>query len=392
MIKFSFSTQSYQTGRIIGDHGDDSGPMMSFFGGIHGNEPSGVVALQKVFEHLESNQVKLKGRVLGLAGNLPALSASKRFISKDLNRIWDREFLRQFQSRASLNEAYDLESQPTEFQQQCELFEIIEPLLDREKDSVYFIDLHTTSSDSVPFIGINDQLNNRDFALKFPVPTVLGIEEYLHGPLLSYLNDFGHVAMAFEAGQHDDPQSALIHTSFIYLTMLQAGVIEAADIPDLDAHHQRLQQSGQQDKGIYEVILRKAITQDDLFSMNPGYRNFKPIHKGEALAEDRCGTILAPYKGRIFMPLYQQSGEDGFFIVRKVPMWALKLSSVLRKINFETALTWLPGVQRDPSQPHALIVNKKVARFLAVELFHLLGYRRKKDEGDVMIFSRREID
>ena len=122
------------------------------------------------------------------------------------------------------------------------------------------------------------------------------------------------------------------------------------------------------------------------------YRNFKPIHKGEALAKDRDGTIQAPYKGRIFMPLYQQSGEDGFFIVRKVPMWALKLSSVLRKINFETALTWLPGVQRDSPQPHALIVNKKVARFLVVELFHLLGYRRKKDDGDVMIFSRREID
>ena len=92
------------------------------------------------------------------------------------------------------------------------------------------------------------------------------------------------------------------------------------------------------------------------------------------------------------MPLYQNSGEDGFFIVRKVPLWALKLSSVLRQINFEHALTWLPGVKRDSSQPHALIVNKKVARILAVEIFHLLGYRRKKDDGDTMIFSRREID
>ena len=78
----------------------------------------------------------------------------------------------------------------------------------------------------MPFIAINDQLNNRKFALKFPIPTVLGIEEYLEGPLLTYLNDYGHVAMAFEAGQHDDPESVTKHRSFIYLAMVAAGVIE----------------------------------------------------------------------------------------------------------------------------------------------------------------------
>lgn len=386
MIKFSFSDQSYQTGRIIGDRGKANGAVMAFFGGIHGNEPSGVIALQIVFDHLESNQIQLNGRVMGLAGNLPALSESKRFISKDLNRIWDRDFSRQFLTRASLSD-----HQTAEFQEQCELFEIIEPLL-RADSPIYFIDLHTTSSDSVPFVAINDQLNNREFALQFPVPTVLGIEEYLQGPLLSYLNDFGHVAMAFEAGQHDDPRSVEIHTSFIYLSMLKAGVIQESDVPDLDQHRKRLEESGRSARGIFEVVYRKAIQPADQFKMQPGYRNFETIEKGELLASDREGEIRNDRTGRIFMPLYQNSGEDGFFVVRKVPIWALKLSRVLRKINFEHALTWLPGVARDPSQPHALIVNKKVARFLAVELFHLLGYRRKKDDGNVMIFSRREID
>jgi hypothetical protein len=359
---------------------------MAFFGGIHGNEPSGVIALQSVFNHLETNQIQLEGRVLGLAGNLPALSESKRFISKDLNRIWDRDFSRQFQTRATLSDA-----QIAEFQEQCEVFEIIEPFLELTSD-VYFIDLHTTSSDSGPFMAINDQLNNRKFALQFPIPTVLGIEEYLQGPLLSYLNDFGHVAMAFEAGQHDDPKSVEIHTSFVYLALLTAGVVGEKDIPNLEEHRQRLEESGRVDRGIFEVLYRRAITPADEFQMRPGYRNFQTIKKGESLAHDREGEIQANRSGRIFMPLYQNSGEDGFFIVRRVPLWALKLSSVLRKINFERVLTWLPGVSRVPDQPHALKVNKKVARFLAVEIFHLLGYRRKKDDGKVMIFSRREID
>lgn len=91
------------------------------------------------------------------------------------------------------------------------------------------------------------------------------------------------------------------------------------------------------------------------------------------------------------MPLYQSSGEDGFFIIRRVPAWALRLSIVLRKLKFERFLTWLPGVSRSKHHPDALIVNKRIARFLAIQIFHLLGYRRKQADGDVMIFSRREI-
>ena len=125
--------------------------------------------------------------------------------------------------------------------------------------------------------------------------------------------------------------------------------------------------------------------------MSPGYDNFTPVQKGELLACDRLGEINSHRPARIFMPLYQSVGTDGFFLVREVPEWALKLSVLLRKINFDSFLTLLPGVSRSKEQADTLVVNKKVARFLAVELFHLLGYRRKRTEGSEMIFSRREI-
>ena len=40
-------------------------------------------------------------------------------------------------------------------------------------------------------------------------PIVLGIEEYLQGPLLSYINTLGYVSLGFESGQHDNKQAIL---------------------------------------------------------------------------------------------------------------------------------------------------------------------------------------
>jgi len=92
MIKFSFSGETYQTGRIIGNiEGTEPGPVLMFIAGIHGNEPTGVLALQQVFEELAAEQTPICGHVIGVSGNLNALAKNTRFISKDLNRIWNRD-------------------------------------------------------------------------------------------------------------------------------------------------------------------------------------------------------------------------------------------------------------------------------------------------------------
>jgi len=278
------------------------------------------------------------------------------------------------------------------------LWYLLAPLLDEananrqtQDHPLYIADLHTTSARSIPFIAINDQIANRQFALKFPVPTVIGIEEYLEGPLLSLLNDEGHIAFAFEAGQHDDPESLELHKSFIYCGLVHAGIVKAEDVA-MGEHLRRLKEKSEPRHGILEVVYRKPVTPDAGFEMKPGFENFSRIEKGESLAKERSGDVLAHRSGLIFMPLYQPTGTDGFFIVQKVPQWALALSRFLRRINFESLLVLLPGVSRSKEQVDALVINKKVAKFLAVQLFHLLGYRRKQDDGGTMIVSRREIE
>jgi hypothetical protein len=73
--------------------------------------------------------------------------------------------------------------------QQLFIQETINLILEEESGPFYFFDLHTTSSDTIPFITVNDSLLNREFTSMYPLPSILGIEEYLEGPLLSYINE-----------------------------------------------------------------------------------------------------------------------------------------------------------------------------------------------------------
>jgi len=69
------------------------------------------------------------------------------------------------------------------------------------------------------------------------------------------------------------------------------------------------------------------ITEEDDFRMKPGYLNFQKVKAGEVIAQDRNGPIQIPMDGLIFMPLYQRSGNDGFFVVEEIdPLRRINLS------------------------------------------------------------------
>ena len=174
--------KSINVGRIIGKiKGKRKGPTMVFFAGVHGNETAGVFALDKVFKYLNPDDVS--GSLYAIAGNISALGVNERYVHEDLNRLWKEDYIRDIKNKTVLK---------TDEAELLELFDIIEELLKSESGPFYFIDFHTTSSKTIPFITINDALINRKFSQQFPVPVVLGIEEYLDGPLLSYINELGY--------------------------------------------------------------------------------------------------------------------------------------------------------------------------------------------------------
>lgn len=53
--------------------------------------------------------------------------------------------------------------------------------------------------------------------------------------------------------------------------------------------------------------------------MRPGYHSFHPVQRGEVLANDSNGDIVAKTDGWILMPLYKPPCDDGFIIMKQRP-------------------------------------------------------------------------
>ncbi|MFG0316147.1 MAG: succinylglutamate desuccinylase/aspartoacylase family protein [Planctomycetota bacterium JB042] len=366
---------SYSTGR--------PGPIVVVTAGVHGNEPAGTLALRRVFDALERDRVPLKGKLLGLAGNVDALDRKVRFVERDLNRGWHSDLVRDLLARGDA---------AAEDREQRELASIFVGLFAEARTPVTFLDVHSTSAGGAPFCAISDTMRNRRLAFALPVPVILGLEESIDGTMLSYLDDLGHVACVFEGGQHDDPLTVDHDEDAIWITLVTAGCLAASDVKDLGRRRARLEAASKGIPHVVEIVHREAVRPDDGFVMRPGYVNFQAIRKGEPLAARADGEVRSTWNARILMPLYQEQGDDGFFVVRAIRRFWLHVSTVLRKLRLHVLLPILPGVKWHESRLDTLVVDPRVARWLVLQIFHLFGFRRRTDEGNRLVFSRRRPD
>jgi len=280
-----------------------------------------------------------------------------------------------------------------EQEEQQELLSFITELFANHKEGpIYFIDLHTTSSKTLPFITINDALINRKFSHCFPVPVVLGIEEYLEGPLLSYLNKLGYVSLGFEAGQHTDQEAIKNCEAFIYLALHHTGNLVETSEQILKQYEAELKGAAKNRYSTFEVVYKYHIEAHENFKMLKGFKSFQDIKKGTPLAISNDLEIVSNYNAKLFMPLYQNAGEDGFFIIKKIPKVFLKLSELLRGVQADVLLTWLPGISWYDKPKGVLKANLSVARFLTKSIFHLLGYRNKQlSETQLLLYNRERV-
>ncbi|MEM9078337.1 MAG: succinylglutamate desuccinylase/aspartoacylase family protein [Bacteroidota bacterium] len=384
MTQFSNTHTSVVEGtqRILGHiKGGNDGPTVVFFGGIHGNEPAGVLALQQVFKELEGNQAGLSGECIGIAGNLKALKKEVRFIDEDLNRIW---FSHQLKALAEPSVALNAEEA-----EMIEVHFLIEEIIQNSKPPFYFIDLHTTSGETEPFIVMNDSLLNRSFTANYPLPVILGIEEYLTGALLSHINEMGYVAFGFESGQHTDHKAIVNARNFIEYTLGLVGFTPIKKM-ELNRIKSKLQQYTEAPQRFYEIYYQHLIQKGTLFKMLPGFANFQSVPKGISIAMNGDGLITTDKKRQLFMPLYQDKGYEGFYFIRSIPLFYLWLSRYLRKLKVDGWLSRLPGVSWASPNKETLVLDKRTARFFAKSFFHLLGYRAREMDGNHLLLKNRE--
>lgn len=376
-------TEKSLSTRLIGKiSGQEKGPTFVLFGGIHGNEPAGILALEEVFNDLKRLSLPIKGNIFMIRGNLQGLSSGKRFLDHDLNRLWTNNNINNIREKSTVELS-------VEEKELLEIFALLKKIIATHEPPFYFVDIHTTSSKTVPFITINDALINRRFSKCFPLPVVLGIEEYLEGPMLSYINERGYVAIGIESGQHQTVEAVDNAISFIWIALVAAELIPAPELPELNVHYHKLKNATYGNRRFYEILSRRELLPNDQFKMKEGFQSFEKVPKGILLAEHNGVEILAPKDSIIFMPLYQELGKEGFFFIRKIPIWALRLSEALRKYTWDNFFSGFPGVSWTVNGDK-LKVNTRIVKFFRKSIFHLFGYRRSVIEGNKVVMSNRE--
>ena len=370
--------------RVIGSYAGDptSGPVIIAVCGIHGNEPAGLRAAAGVLADLNRRRPAARGEFHAIAGNRGALAENRRFVTRDLNRQWTR-------SRVAALDGADPDSLGTEEREQWELWAILREAFTRSRGPAILLDLHTSSADGAPFATLGDTLRNRRFVAGLPIPAILGLEEVIDGSLLEFVNDLGHVTMGVEGGRHDRPGSEEHHRAVLWLTLAAAGFLRREDVPDADGLEALLDRATEGIPRLIEVRHRHALHGGDGFGMMPGFHNFQPVRKGQQLGADLKGPVRARETGLLLLPLYQGQGEDGFFLGREVrPSW-LTLSAALRRSGADGLTGLLPGVRRHPDHDRSLIIAARAARVYPLDLFHLLGYRKRRWRSGELVVTRR---
>ena len=89
--------------------GHRPGPTLICLGGLHGNEPAGVIATRRVLAALRGRESDLKGQIIGVVGNRQALAADQRFLDHDLNRAWHSDRMARLRSESEIATGEDRE-------------------------------------------------------------------------------------------------------------------------------------------------------------------------------------------------------------------------------------------------------------------------------------------
>lgn len=289
----------------------EEGPLLICLGGIHGNEPAGVHALERVLGNLRGITASFKGTFLALRGNCAALVERKRYIDKDLNRLWAQEEIDRVRA---LPEA----KRNSEERELLELLRIIDVELSKPYPTKILVDLHTTSAPGGLFSIVSNDPFNRELAAALHAPVIFNFMTSLSTTTNIFIDEHDLKGLAFESGQHDDPASVDLHEAAIWLLLERAGCISYQDVDEMDRYHHRLITASRRLPHYMRVVYRHEIQPEDRFHMYPGYSNFHKVYRDEPVARDHNGIVKCPQSGMMLMPLYQAQGEEGFFIIQPI--------------------------------------------------------------------------
>lgn len=284
------------------------GPVLIVTADTLGGELSGVEALIRVLDILKKKNLRLKGEVVGLTGNIG--SPKKAFLDLEEAQTFSQalESLYNNEETQGYNEANEF----------VDLIEEFEKTQLNKPTASFYLDLKTCPSIPSPYICVNRDRKNLEFAGAFPFPKVVGLDDFVTDHMGFYLKAKAYTGLTFKTGLYGPYATAEIQEAVIWLALIQSGCLKKEDVPHLDFYLENLaKRFGNGEAVTYHVTYRYGIQEDEFFRMVPGFNNFKRINKGEILAYSDGGEILSEWDARIFMPQYHTQGQSGFFIVEE---------------------------------------------------------------------------
>jgi succinylglutamate desuccinylase len=300
--------------RVIADYkGQKNGPLLIVVGGLHGNELAGIYAISQlqqmlIDENKKDKTFEYRGRFVGLSGNIPALIEKKRLLDLDLNRIW-------------LDDHEDIIN-TSEFQEMIALQKMIYSyIVDHPEDqAVYIMDLHTTSSPRGIFAVCTNTFESKKITGGLHCPVIVNMTEQLRGSMIQYYTNrsIGNrklTTFAFEGGQHDDEYSISRSIASMVNCMRTIGAVLPENVES--RHDYVLRKYAEGLPKYCKITYIHKIEDGTKWKMKPGYFGFQKVNSGEVVATYNGEDVAIPHDGLMLMPLYQDSGKEGFFLVNE---------------------------------------------------------------------------
>jgi succinylglutamate desuccinylase len=269
------------------------GPRVVLFGGVHGDELSGVHAIEKLFFDLFAGTRTLRqGSLTLVRGNEQALAAERRYLKHNLNRLFRDDY------------GPEIDRTSYEFNRAQELKSVLH-------DCDYFLDLHSAPIAQDPFMVAEQGAVG--FYSKLGIPRIMtGWSKFSSGAIggdaENYANAHGAKSATLESGSHFDKRSNDVAyrsiVSLLSLLEMIAGTEQPAARP-LEI------------VDVYAVVMKEA----DDFRYAGKVDNFQFIEKGKSFGFQSGCAITVSEDSYLLIPMKPEDTrihEEVCYLGRKV--------------------------------------------------------------------------
>ena len=275
---------------VVRVNSDAAGPRVVFFAGVHGDEVSGLHAIEKLFfDFFTETRKLLSGTVVMARCNETAIAAERRYITHNLNRLFRSDY-------------GSIDTSSYEFRRAQEL----KPLL---QDCDYFLDLHSAPVAREPFIVA--EADSVSFFAQLGIPRMMtGWSKFSSGTTggdaENYAKSFGAKSATLESGSHFDKRSNEVAYQAALSMLAVLDMIEQPRpaAPSLEVFD------------IYSVV-NKGF---DDFQYAGAPENFRRFGKGEAFAFQNGQPLTVEEESFLLIPMVPADtkiGEEVCYLARR---------------------------------------------------------------------------